>query len=96
MSYVVVATWRAKPGKEAFIEGILRTIVERSRQEPATLLFIAQRSVDDPSTFLLYEQYTDEAGFEAHKRTPHFKEFVLEKAVPNLAHRERTIYTTLG
>ncbi|MEZ4699955.1 MAG: antibiotic biosynthesis monooxygenase family protein [Rhodothermales bacterium] len=96
MSYVVVATWRAKPGKEAFIENIVRTMARLSTtEEPETIQFTAQRSVDDPASFLLYEVYTSEAGFEAHKETEHFKEYVLGQALPNLAHRERAIYETL-
>ncbi|MDZ4698652.1 MAG: antibiotic biosynthesis monooxygenase family protein [Rhodothermales bacterium] len=95
MAYVVVATWRAKPGKESFIEGIVRTMAALSSQEPGAIHFIAQRSADDPATFLLYEQYVDEACFEAHKQTVHFKEYVLGQALPHLEHRERAIYTTL-
>lgn len=96
MSYVVVATWRARPGKEAFIENIVRTMARlSSTEEPETLVFTAQRSIDNPAEFLLYEVYTSEAGFEAHKETAHFKEYVLGQALPHLEHRERKIYETL-
>jgi quinol monooxygenase YgiN len=95
MAYVVAATWRAKPGQEKAIEEVIRVMTELSRQEPATLLFVAQRSVNDPAVFFLYEQYTDAAGFEAHKQTPHFEKYVKGQALPNLESRESAFYETL-
>lgn len=58
-------------------------------------MFIAHRSIDDPRTFFLYEQYDDEAAFKAHTETQHFQEHVLGNAVPRLERRERAFYTMM-
>ena len=47
-------------------------------------MFIGHRSIDDPRTFFLYEQYDDEPAFRAHTETEHFKQLVLGDAVPRL------------
>jgi quinol monooxygenase YgiN len=40
---------------------------------------------------MLYEVYKDEAAFETHQQTPHFKKYIAE-AVPLLADRARTVW----
>lgn len=95
MAYVVTATWRAKEGEEEAIERILRRIVPIFRAEPACRQFVAHRCVDDPRTFFLYEQYDDEAGFQAHAASETVRTDVLEDAVPRLEERVRAMYETL-
>jgi quinol monooxygenase YgiN len=91
----VTALWLAKEGEEETVAEILATNAALSAQEPGCRMFIAHRSVDDPRTFLLYEQYDDEAAFKAHTETEHFRELVLGNAVPRLEARERAFYTTM-
>ena len=95
MTFVVTAIWRAKEGEEERIAEILATNAALSEEEPGCLMFVAHRAVDDPRTFLLYEQYDDEAAFKAHMETKHFKELVLGNAVPRLENRERAFYNTM-
>jgi quinol monooxygenase YgiN len=95
MAYVVVALWRAKPGKEELIEEVIEKMTPLSRQEPWCLYYQAQRSTTDPQLFFLYEQYVDEAGYEAHMATPHFEHYVRGIGIPNLESRERSFYETL-
>jgi quinol monooxygenase YgiN len=89
MSYVICATWKAKPGEEATIIDLLDQVSRASVQEPGCLLFWVHRSIDDPSTFLLYEQYASEAAFKAHAASDHVRRFVLEDAVHRLESRKR-------
>jgi quinol monooxygenase YgiN len=95
MTYVIVARWRPQDGAAAKIEEILRELVPECRNEPGVLEFVANRSLDDPNEFLLYEQYEDEQAFKDHQQTPHFKRLVLDGAVPLLAKRERVAYSVL-
>lgn len=92
MTYVVCATWKAKPGEEAAVTDLLREVSRASEQEPGCLLFWAHRSVDDPGTFFLYEQYASEADFQAHAASDHVRRLVLEDAVHRLAVRRREIF----
>ena len=45
---------------------------EASTREPGNLRFDILRSVDDPTRFVFYEAYVDEAAARAHKETPHY------------------------
>ena len=66
-----------------------------SREEEANLFYQAQVSPEDPRTFFLYEQYTDEAGYQAHMDSEHFTRLVKGEAIPELLEaREREFYET--
>ncbi len=45
---------------------------EASVQEPGNLRFDVIQSVEDPTRFVLYEAWRDEAAMAAHKETPHY------------------------
>jgi hypothetical protein len=53
---------------------------------------VAHQSVDRPDEFLLCEHYGKEPDFIDHQAPPHFKEFVLGRAVPLLAARAPSVY----
>ena len=97
MAYVVSAKWRAREGKEDRLLEVIREMTPPSRAEPGNLFYQAQRSVEDPRLFYLYEQYVDEAGYQAHQDTEHFTRLVKREAIPDLLEdRERAFYETLG
>ena len=90
--YVVAAQYYAKEGKDNEIAEILKKMIPISRAEPGCATYIINRSVDDPRKFLLYEQYHDKAGYEAHMATEAFRQHILGKVVPMLESRERAFY----
>jgi (4S)-4-hydroxy-5-phosphonooxypentane-2,3-dione isomerase len=90
--YVVAAQYYAKEGKADEIAAILQKMIPISRAEPGCALYTVNRSVDDPRKFLLYEQYYDKGGYEAHMATEPFKENILGKVVPMLESRVRDFY----
>lgn len=45
---------------------------EGSTREPGNLRFDVLQSADDPTRFVLYEWYVDEASALAHRDTPHY------------------------
>lgn len=93
--FVVAARYYTKDGTEEEVAAILREMVPISNAEPGCALYVVNRSVDDPRRFLLYEQYHDRAGFEAHTETAAFKEKILGTVVPLLESRERDLYETV-
>jgi quinol monooxygenase YgiN len=95
MSFVLAATWVARPGEEERIEDILRTMVPLSRAERGCLQYNAHRATEDPRRFFLYEIYKDEAAFTEHSESDHFKRYVLGEALPRLESRERVYYERL-
>ena len=90
--YVVAAQYYAKEGKADEIAAILQKMIPISRAEAGCALYTVNRSVDDPRKFLLYEQYYDKSGYEAHMATEPFKENILGKVVPMLESRVRDFY----
>jgi quinol monooxygenase YgiN len=90
--YVVAAQYYAKEGKDDEIAAILQTMIPISSAEPGCALYTVNRSLEDPRKFLLYEQYHDRSGYDAHMATEPFKENILGKVVPMLETRERHFY----
>jgi len=71
---IVVAKLKAKTGEEDKMEEALRDMVVKVAQEQGTLKYTLHRAQKDPSVFMIYEKYEDEAAFKAHSSTPYIKE----------------------
>jgi quinol monooxygenase YgiN len=95
MAYVVSALWTAKEGEEERIARICEAMTSPSREEPGNLFYQSHRSPEDSRLFYLYEQYVDEAGYQAHQDSEHFQRLVVGEAIPNLESRERAFYETM-
>ena len=93
--FVIVAEWLVKEGKDDEVAAVLRTAVRNSRAEPGCVLFMANRSTENPRKFVLYEQFRDRAAFDAHLETESFKENVLGRILPLLETRVRGIYDVI-
>jgi len=87
MSYVIAATYVAQAGEAEGVLAALAGVAPLSLQEPACISYRAHRSVEDPNTFFIYEEYEDEAGFAAHSASPHFARYIKGEAWPRLASR---------
>ncbi len=96
MTYTVVATWIAKPGEEDACRDILKLMTPLTRAEPGCREYVALAQKDDPRTFVLYEVYDDEAAFQAHRESDHFKVHVTGDAVNRLEERFAKFYESLG
>ncbi|MGZ5546099.1 MAG: putative quinol monooxygenase, partial [Limisphaerales bacterium] len=70
--------WRAHEGSEDEVADLFRKLEVASRQEPGCLLYVVHRNVADQRRFFIYEQYRDEAAVDAHRNSPHFKEYVVD------------------
>ncbi len=95
MTVVLAVTWVAKDGESDAVAGLLRELMPLSRAESGCLQYDAHRDLDDPNTFFLFERYVDQEAFEAHGASSHFRELVLEQALPLLASRQRHLLTPL-
>lgn len=96
MSFVLTAIYQVKPGEEAEVEGHLKAMLGPTRDEQACEQYEAFRSRDDSRTFLLFEKYTDDAGFEFHKASEHFKEHIIEGVWPLLESRRVVFAEEIG
>ena len=52
-----------------------KMIAHVKANEPGTLTYLLYRSTADPTTFLVYEVYTDQAAFAAHGASEPMQEF---------------------
>jgi autoinducer 2-degrading protein len=95
MAYAVCVTWIAKDGEEEAVAAAIERLLGPSRAEPGVQLYLPHRNPKDSRVFFMYEQYTDEAAYQAHVDTEHFKRDGLGDAIPRLAERRREFYETL-
>ena len=95
MAYVVAATWTAKPGSEDVVLQALKELTPPSREEPGCRFYQAYRDPEEPLVFRLFEIYDDEAAYQAHGASEHFKRIGLERAIPVLESRERAFFETI-
>src|SRR4026209_3057682 len=45
------------------------------RAKPGCLVYRPHRSTKDPDLFIFYEQYKDDAAFDAHRKAPHLASY---------------------
>ena len=90
--FVVAARYYTQEGRDEEVAAVLREMVPISNAEPGCALYVVNRSTEDPRSFLLYEQYHDRTGYEAHTETEAFKEKILGTVVPMLESRVRDFY----
>ncbi len=68
----VIAKIRAPKGKGDALAALLEEQVAAVRKaEPGCLIYRPHRSTKDPDVFIFYEQYEDEAAFDAHRKALH-------------------------
>ena len=72
----VVAKIRAAKGKGDALAALLKEQAAAVRaSEPGCLVYRAHRSAKDPEAFYFYEQYRDDAAFDAHRKGTHLARF---------------------
>ena len=70
--HVTLVHVSVKPDRVAEFIAAIRENHEGSVKEPGNLRFDILQSVDDPTRFIAYEAYRDEASAKAHKETAHY------------------------
>jgi quinol monooxygenase YgiN len=61
--------------REAFVSAVAEEIDESVRVEPGVLALYAVAEKDDPSRLRFFEIYIDEAAYDAHLASPHFRKY---------------------
>jgi quinol monooxygenase YgiN len=67
----VVATARAKSGKEAALRGALLAVIAPTRKEAGCLNYDLHIAPDDPARFCFHENWESQAHLDAHLKMPH-------------------------
>lgn len=76
MADLVLVRFFPKPGHEQQVESLLRGMVQNTRREPGCLRYdLSKTQRDERDVFVLFEKYRDQAALEAHRETPHYKDY---------------------
>lgn len=81
-----------KPGAEEKCKEYIRILQEHSRREPGCVMYVGHQSAENPRKFLFYEQYRDQAAFDAHRAAPYYKQYVEGGLAPIMEQRTRELY----
>ncbi|RSK44292.1 putative quinol monooxygenase [Hymenobacter perfusus] len=93
----VAAEWRTRPEHVDTICRLMREAAAAVRaHEPGNLLYVAHQDPKDPTHFLFYEQYANQAALDAHVASAHYKNLVAAQIVPLLTERTVTLYQLLA
>lgn len=90
--YVVCAYYTTKPDTADHVVALLQEMAPLALSEPGCRAYAINRSVEDPTKILLYEQYVDEAAFGEHVAAPHMESIIKAQVWPLLADRRRELY----
>lgn len=92
-AFVLVVTLEIKPDDVGrFMPMALENANAARETEPGCKQFDVLVDPKDKTKVMFYEVYADEAAFQAHQQTAHFKKY-FETALGYLASRNRAIYT---
>ena len=81
---VVIASAKAKPGKESELERALQEAATPTRQQPGCVSFSLLHSTDDPSVIVGFERWASEQDHERHLQGAHIQT-LMAKMGPILA-----------
>ncbi|MDX2476123.1 MAG: putative quinol monooxygenase [Gammaproteobacteria bacterium] len=70
----VIATLTIQDGKQEGFEALMRDLAAQVKAKEADCTFYELHKTDDATVYVMMEQYTDQAAFDAHGKTAHFKE----------------------
>lgn len=73
---IVLATAKAKPGKETELELALREVAGPTREQPGCVQFSLLRVAGDPSTLVGYERWATEEAHQQHLKGAHVQRFM--------------------
>jgi len=63
---ILYAEFTAKPSSETQVQMLISDLADKVRQEPGNTEFTVYRERDNSRKFFVFEEYLDEASFEAH------------------------------
>jgi quinol monooxygenase YgiN len=63
-------TAKARPGKEKELRDGLINLITASRHDSGNITYELHEVIGDPTTLILYEQWTSQEALDAHLETP--------------------------
>lgn len=72
----VIATFQAKPGKEAELQQALTSLVAPTRKEAGCINYDLHILPGSPGRFLFHENWTTKAALDAHLKNDHIQQLL--------------------
>ena len=72
---VIAGIVKVKPETRAEAIAAAIKMAKATRQEPGCISYGFSSDLEDPNTFLIFEQWKDEAALMSHFQSPHMAEF---------------------
>ena len=69
----VIATLKIQDGKQAGFEALMKELTAAVRANEPACTFYQLHKTDDPTTYVMLEQYKSQGDLATHRETPHFK-----------------------
>ncbi len=80
----IMVEWRAKPGKEQALEGMVRDLRTKAMQQPGYISGETLVKVDDPSTYMVVSQWTRLQAWKSWEHSQARQEIV-QLIAPNVS-----------
>jgi quinol monooxygenase YgiN len=77
---IVIATAKAKPGKEADLERVMREVAGPTRAQPGCVQFSLYRVATAPSTIVALERWASAADHDRHLQGAHVQRLMTQMA----------------
>jgi quinol monooxygenase YgiN len=79
-------------GNESRAWDAVSRLATASRREPGCRIYQPHRDPSDARVMFLYEQYEDQAAFDAHGASEHFETIGKGELFPLMESRDRAVY----
>lgn len=76
----VVATMRARAGKESQLKELLTSLIEPTRSDPGLITYELYQDTDDSAQFCFLEVWESGRAHDQHVNQPHTKAFTTREA----------------
>ncbi|NJO71895.1 MAG: antibiotic biosynthesis monooxygenase [Oscillatoriales cyanobacterium RM1_1_9] len=94
---VVIAYLKVKPeDRQTFLDVATRTAQATNEKEPGANTYIFYEDQNTPNLFFFFEEWQDQASFEAHLEQPHTQELTEQYAEILAEPADVKIYTIQG
>jgi len=77
---IVIATAKAKPGKEKELERALRDVAKPTRAQPGSVAFSLFRSKENPSVIVGFERWESTQAHDRHLQGAHVQKLMAAMA----------------
>jgi quinol monooxygenase YgiN len=71
-----IARLKAKPGAEARLEELLKSLIEPTRAESGCIDYTMHRDLEEPGAYYFYDNWRSQEALDAHFEMPHMKRII--------------------